>query len=136
MMPPRCRQEYWTPEQIGVVAYRVAEKVSLLYFLKNSDAILAKAYDASISEMPNDPRDNIFESPQSWKKFKTKYFKKLGGQSKHFLYPWLNELDRIAEEISGPQPRTQARKLRMYRSIPKNIAMKFSGIMHRLRFER
>ncbi|MFK7822638.1 MAG: hypothetical protein AB8G05_00665 [Oligoflexales bacterium] len=89
-----------SPQKVGRIAYRVAENVSLLfYLLKNFDKMVENSYKASIENMTENPIENIFESTKRWNNFKLRYFDEIRDDAKHFLEPWLTELDRIAAKI-------------------------------------
>ena len=88
-----------SPIVIGKVAYRVSEKVALLYFLRNFDDIVEKSYQAAVNEMSEGPRANVFASFSSWNEFKNKYFLELDSDSMIFLAPWLTVLDEVAKTI-------------------------------------
>ena len=89
-------------KNIESVLYRVAEKYSWGFYLKNIDSILEKSYTHATS-LIEEPRDSIFESVDSWTAFKHKYFSKLDQKSQKFLNPWLTELDRVADMIENAQ---------------------------------
>ena len=91
--------EVKSAEKISIAAYRAAEKSSLLYFLKNFDDIVGRSYNSATTKRMENPSENIFESLHSWVEFKCRYFRDLENSSRHFVAPWLIELDRIASLI-------------------------------------
>lgn len=86
-------------EEIGRAAFNFAQKISYQYFFENFDNIVENSYSASIDQMANDPKKNIFSSPESWVNFSSqkKYFGNLEDQSRHFFDPWLTELNKITK---------------------------------------
>ena len=88
-------------QEIGRVAYRIAEKDSQLYFLKNFSSITEKTYMAAFEKMTENPTINIFESSDSWNAFKSRYFPNIRADAEHFLKPWITQLDKIVAEIEA-----------------------------------
>ena len=96
-------------EQTGMAVCLYAQKEIMVYFIKNFDALAGYAYKQSLRSMPKDPNrlryiesgitiENIFESSQTWEAFKSKYFN-VGKEVKHYIDPWLQELDRMVEKM-------------------------------------
>ena len=88
-----------TPIEIGRIAFREAEKASSFYFLQKFDYVLGKTYGASMEKLTDCPKENIFDSLESWNSFKAKHFGNLNKQSVHFVQPWLDELDSVVDKI-------------------------------------
>lgn len=84
-------------KDLGRFVYHVAEKVSLLHFLKNFDAIVEDFYIAS-SKLIFDSENNIFSSEEEWFKIKN-YFELASDDVMPFLRPWWKELCRIKAKI-------------------------------------
>mgnify|MGYP003334211952 FL=1 len=88
-------------EDIGRLAYRVSEKVALIYFLKNSvysdknKGIIARVYYAAFDRLRARQRTETFSSSVNWTNFRNLYFQGLDEDQSHFTNPWLDELDRI-----------------------------------------
>lgn len=96
---------------LGRIVYRVAEKTSLLYFLKNFDSIVERSYQVCLAKI-NKYRLNLnwYTSRKEWFKYRRNnfyfeeevswywpYFQVKKG-SKYYLTPWFKELDRLAIE--------------------------------------
>ena len=95
-----ARRNGASSKELGCLAYRVAEKASLLYFLSNFSILFDTLYQAALHEMVNRlPGFQIFKSKNSWLEFKDKYFGKIRPGSKHYFGSWLDELDWIASNI-------------------------------------
>ncbi|MFK7826716.1 MAG: hypothetical protein AB8G05_21420 [Oligoflexales bacterium] len=90
------------PEDIGKLAYRSAEKVWLLCFLKNFDSIIERSYIETIKNIPDsDLIDDIFVSSHKWKAFKSRFFEQIPREAKQFLEPWFDEIDTIVSRLEG-----------------------------------
>ena len=89
------------PEEIGKASYRNLEKIWFLHLLKNFDDVAEEAYEESMKHISLSDLNNVFESRHRWNEFKSRYFQKLPNQAKHFLEPWLYELDFIVRTIEA-----------------------------------
>ena len=90
-----------TPQEVGRIAHRVAEKVYLIYVLKIFNSELEKIYQASMVQMDQLPEFNIFESFEVWSQFKSKHFDHLRDDARLFLRPWICALDHVALKIES-----------------------------------
>ena len=82
----------------NTIAYRIAEKVSLLYFLKNFDDIMKRCFNTSLNYYQNELSPEMFDSAISWKIIKSDFYI-LGQESRIFIEPWMTELDKLISKF-------------------------------------
>lgn len=73
----------------GRVGFRVAEWYVLNYFFQYIRSIVERTYQATLRELPVNPRNHPFESNETWLRFYDEKFARLSHDSKNFLTPWL-----------------------------------------------
>ena len=87
-------------KQAAQLAYRLAEKVVLLYFLVNFEWIFHEFYNAGYKKLTSLPANNIFESRESWEAFKEEHFGSLREDALHYFGSLLDQLDGVAKRIA------------------------------------
>ena len=86
----------------GALAYRVAEKTSLCDALKNPEEILRVFYGRFMNHWHTvDHIKNPFETTGQWQEFRSQHFGGPDEAWRHFVAPWLEELDRIAAVVES-----------------------------------
>lgn len=88
-------------EELGSFAYLVAEKSSLLYFLRDFRKIFGSAYSTALHEMEIDFDDNILSSRENLLDYKARVYEDLREDAKHFVADLFNELERIQWLLSN-----------------------------------
>ncbi|MFK7827958.1 MAG: hypothetical protein AB8G05_27665 [Oligoflexales bacterium] len=92
----------YNPDLMGKIAYRIAEKTSLLYFIGHfdnwSEAIYSAVASRTLSEIKLKTKQDIFQEIE-WKVFQQKHFSqnKIGRNVRIFVKPWLKVLDNRIE---------------------------------------
>lgn len=88
-----------SPQEIGRLSYRVAEKITLLHYLKNFESITKGSYQEKIKEMVPGSKATVYQSIGSWNHFKAQFLEDIRDDARHFLDSWLKEIDRIVVMI-------------------------------------
>ena len=89
--------------EIGMVSYRLAEKLALLHLLGDFHNLMDLVYESSLGTIEYLLCDDDFDlqNPRDFQDMKDSVYSSYSENSHHFLSPWFSEFSRIAGKIAA-----------------------------------